>query len=165
FPVLKREYIDTGKGRYVFRDFPLSSIHQEAEKAHESARCAGEFNKYWEMHDALFQNQKDLTVSALKQYATDLGLDATTFGECLDSGKYEVNIQKDVDEGGGAGIRGTPSFFIGKSGSEDSITGTIVRGAQPLINFQTIIDQLLGDQAGDVGAPSVPGEGSPTPLP
>ncbi|MDT3779827.1 DsbA family protein [Nitrospira sp. MA-1] len=165
FPVLKREYIDTGKVRYVFRDFPLSSIHQQAGKAHESARCAGEFNKYWEMHVALFQNQKDLTVPSLKQYAADLGLDSTTFGECLDSGKYEVNIQKDVDDGAAAGIRGTPSFFIGKSGSEDSITGTIVRGAQPLANFQTIIDQLLGDHAEDVDAPSVPGERSPAPLP
>ncbi|MDR4461776.1 MAG: DsbA family protein [Nitrospirales bacterium] len=145
FPMLKREYIYTGKVRYVFRDFPLSSIHQEAEKAHEGARCAAEFNKYWEMHDALFQNQKDLMVPSLKRYAADLGLESTTFGECLDSGKYQAEIQKDISDGAAAGISGTPSFFIGKSGSGDSITGTIIRGAQPLAKFQTIIDQLLSD--------------------
>ncbi|MBA3614258.1 MAG: DsbA family protein [Nitrospirales bacterium] len=165
FPVLKREYIDTGKVRYVFRDFPLSSIHQQAEKAHESAHCAGEFNQYWEMHDALFQNQKDLTVPSLKQYAADLGLDPTTFESCLDSGKYQAGIQQDVDDGAAAGIRGTPSFFIGKSGPGDSITGTIVRGAQPLPNFQIIIDQLLNDHASDVGVPSKSGEPSPARVP
>ncbi len=165
FPVLKREYIDTGKIRYVFRDFPLSSIHQEAGKAHESARCAGEFNQYWEMHDALFQNQKDLTVPSLKQYAANIGLDPTTFEACLDSGKYQADIQQDVDDGGAAGIRGTPSFFIGKSGPGDSITGTIVRGAQPLANFQTIIEQLLNDHAPDVGIPSESGEPSPARVP
>ncbi len=165
FPILKREYIDTGKVRYVFRDFPLTSIHQQAEKAHESAHCAGESNKYWEMHDVLFEKQNDLMVPSLKHYAEELGLDSTTFEECLDSGKYQVAIQKDVEDGGAAGIRGTPSFFVGKSGSGDSITGTIIRGAQPLVKFQTIIDQLLNDHASDAGAPSVSGEGSPAFVP
>jgi protein-disulfide isomerase len=165
FPTLKREYIDTGKVRYVFRDFPLTSIHQQAEKAHESAHCAGEFNKYWEMHDVLFEKQNDLMLPSLKQYAAELGLDFTTFEECLDCGKYQVAIQKDVEDGGAAGIRGTPSFFIGKSGSEDSLTGTIVRGAQPLANFQGILDQLLSDHASDVGAPSVSGERSSARVP
>ena len=165
FPVLKREYIDTGKVRYVFRDFPLTSIHQQAEKAHESAHCAGESNKYWEMHDMLFEKQDDLMVPSLKHYAEELGLNSATFEECLDSGKYQVAIQKDVEDGGAAGIRGTPSFFVGKSGSGDSITGTIIRGAQPLVNFQTIINQLLSDHASDVGASSVSGEGSPAFVP
>ncbi|MGP0592097.1 DsbA family protein [Nitrospira sp. T9] len=165
FPVLKREYIDTGKVRYVFRDFPLTSIHQQAEKAHESAHCAGESNKYWEMHDMLFEKQNDLMVPSLKQYAGELGLDSTTFEECLDSGKYQVAIQKDVDDGGAAGIRGTPSFFVGKSGSGDSITGTIIRGAQPLVNFQTIINQLLSDHASDAGVSPESDDRAPVRLP
>jgi len=165
FPVLKRDYIDTGKVRYIFRDFPLTSIHQQAKKAHESAHCAGEFDKYWEMHDALFQNQKDLMVPSLKQYAAKLGLDSTIFEGCIDSGKYQADIQKDIDDGAAAGIRGTPSFFIGKSGTGDSITGTIVRGTQPLANFQKNIDQLLSDHASDVGASPVAAEPSPTRLP
>ena len=103
FPTLKGEYIDTGKVRYVFRDFPLTSIHAQAQKAHESAHCAGEDDKYWEMHDALFQKQNDLTVPSLKQYAADLGLNSTRFNECLDSGKYQDEIQKEVAKGAAAG--------------------------------------------------------------
>jgi len=117
------------------------------------------------MHDLLFEKQKDHMVPSLKHYAADLGLDSTRFEECLDSGKYHADIQKDVGDGAAAGIKGTPSFFIGKSDPGDLITGTIVRGAQPLANFQKIIDQLLSDHESDVGAPTVSGESSPTPLP
>ncbi len=165
FPAIQREYIDTGKVRYVFRDFPLSSIHQQAEKAHESARCAAEFNKYWEMHDVLFERQNDLMVPSLKQYAGELGLDSTRFEECLDSGKYQVAIQKDVADGQAAGISGTPSFFVGKSGSGDSITCTIIRGAQPLATFQAIIQQLLSDHASKADASPKSDEHFPDRLP
>ena len=143
FPALKRNYIDTGKVRYVFRDFPLKSIHRQAAKAHESAHCAGEHNKYWEMHHVLFQKQKDLNISSLIQYAGDLGIDPETFKNCLDSNKYAADVQKDVGAGAAAGVRGTPSFFIGKSKSGNSISGTIIRGAQPLSKFQQLIDKLL----------------------
>jgi len=147
FPVLKRDFIDTGKVRYVFRDFPLSSIHREAQKAHESAHCAGEHQKYWEMHDVLFQQQRDLMVTSLKKYGASLGIDSEVFAGCLDSGRYEADIQKDVGQGTAAGVRGTPSFFIGKSESGDSITGTMIRGAQPLAHFQQVINQMLEDHA------------------
>ena len=99
FPALTRKYIDTGKVRYVFRDFPLTSIHRQAAKAHESAHCAGEHNKYWEMHDVLFHKQKDLMIPSLLQYAGDLGIDTEAFRDCLDSGKYAADIQKDIGEG------------------------------------------------------------------
>jgi len=139
FPMLKRDYIDTGKVRYVFRDFPLAQIHPQAAKAHEGAHCAGEHNLYWEMHDVLFQKQKDLSIPSLKQYAQDMGLDTEAFGGCLDSGKYQAAIQKDMADGAKAGVRGTPSFIIGKTGTGETITGTLVRGAQPLARFQQVI--------------------------
>ncbi len=139
FPMLKRDYIDTGKVRYVFRDFPLAQIHPQAAKAHEGAHCAGEHNLYWEMHDVLFQKQKDLSIPSLKQYAQDMGLDTEAFGGCLDSGKYQADIQKDMADGAKAGVRGTPSFIIGKTGTGETITGTLVRGAQPLARFQQVI--------------------------
>ena len=139
FPKLKEDYIDTGKVRYVFRDFPLAQIHPQAAKAHEGAHCAGEHEKYWEMHDVLFQKQKDLSIEALKQYAQDLGLDAEAFGECLDSGKYGSDVRSDLAAGAKASVRGTPTFIIGKSGSGKTITGTLVRGAQPLARFQQVI--------------------------
>ncbi len=138
-PALKRDYIETGKVRYVFRDFPLAQIHPQAPKAHEGAHCAGEQDRYWDMHDLLFQNQKDLSLVALSGYAEDLGLDVERFKACLESGRHEAAVRADSQAGAKAGVRGTPSFIIGKSGSGDTISGTIVRGAQPLAKFQQVI--------------------------
>ena len=140
FPTIKREYIDTGKVRYVFRDFPLSSIHPQAQKAHEGAHCAREQNKYWEMHDLLFQDQKKLPSQEMSQFAEQVGLDVDTFQHCLDSGKHGPSIKKDIADGSKAGVRGTPSFVIGKSGDGKTITGTLVRGAQPLARFKQAIE-------------------------
>jgi len=74
YPILKKDYIDTGKLRYVFRDFPIAGLHPQAKKAHEAAYCAGEQKRYWEMHDILFENSKDFSVPALKKYATKIAL-------------------------------------------------------------------------------------------
>ena len=69
----------------MFKDYPLPN-HPHAPKAAEAAHCAADQGKYWEMHDRLFANQQALQVPMLKQHATALGLDATAFGQCLDSG-------------------------------------------------------------------------------
>lgn len=142
FPTLKHDYIDTGKVRYVFRDFPLTQIHPQAAKAHEGAHCAGEQDRYWDMHELLFQNQKDLSVPSLSRYAAEIGIDVEAFETCLEKGKHGAAIQLDIQAGAKAGVRGTPSFIIGKSGSSDSITGTIVRGAQPLAKFRQVIESV-----------------------
>jgi len=71
-PTLKAEYVETGKVRYVFRDFPLDQIHPHARKAAEAAHCAGDQGKYWEMHDLLFQNPQALRVESLKTHARSL---------------------------------------------------------------------------------------------
>jgi len=145
FPIIKKEYIDTGKLRYVFRDFPIASLHPQAKKGHVAANCAGEQNKFWEMHDTLFQNSKDFSVPALNRYAQEIGLDGDRFKNCLQSGKYARRIEKEIAEGTKAGVRGTPSFFVGQSGSGETITGTIVRGAQPMARFRQVIEKLLKD--------------------
>jgi len=72
---IERDYIKTGKVRYVFRDFPLD-FHKQAPKASEAANCAGEQGKYWEMHDKLFENQNALMVDKLRQYAAEVGLES-----------------------------------------------------------------------------------------
>ncbi len=143
FPIIKKEYIDTGKLRYVFRDFPIASLHPQAKKGHEAAYCAGEQNKYWEMHDTLFKNSKDFSVPALKRYAQGIGLEGDRFINCLQSGKYSSRIEKEKAEGVKAGVSGTPSFFIGPSGSGGKITGAMVRGAQPLARFKQVIESIL----------------------
>jgi protein-disulfide isomerase len=88
YPILKKDYIDTGKLRYVFRDFPIAGLHPQAQKAHEAAYCPGEQSKYWEMHDILFDNSQDLSIPALKRYATKIALNGDQFNACLESGKY-----------------------------------------------------------------------------
>lgn len=132
-PLLEEEYIKTGKLKFVYRDFPLD-FHQFAKKAAEAAECANEQNKFWEYHDKLFENQQALDITSLKRYAQELGLDTAKFNECLDSGKYANEVQKDVQDGMAYGVSGTPTFFI---------NGIEVVGAQPYSVFKRIIDQEL----------------------
>lgn len=142
-PTLKAEYIETGKVRYVFRDFPLDQIHPQARKAAEAAHCAGDQGKYWEMHDLLFQSQQALQVESLKTHARSLRLKGTAFDSCLDRGTYAGEVQKDFDDGVAAGVRGTPSFFIGKTRSDDTIQGVYLSGALPTPVFRQAIDNAL----------------------
>jgi len=122
------------KVRLVFRDFPLVQIHRDAAKAAEAGECAHEQGKFWEMHDKLFANQSKLQVEAMKQTATEIGLDAAKFNQCMDSSKYAAEVQKDVDEGSRYGVTGTPAFFI---------NGRMLSGAQPLEAFTEMIDEEL----------------------
>jgi protein-disulfide isomerase len=145
-PTLKKEYIDTGKVRYVFRDFPLDSIHPQARKAAEAAHCAGDQDKYWDMHDTLFKNQRTLKVDNLKQFARDLGLKADAFDACLDKGKYADAVTEHYTAGAALGVSGTPSFFIGKTTATGPIEATPVKGAQPFAAFRQVIDGFLEEK-------------------
>ncbi len=139
-PDLKKNYVDTGKVRYVFKDFPIAQIHPQAAKAAEAARCAGEQEGYWEMHDRLFQGQQAEwqnnpdAVNVFKSYAKELDLDTAAFDACLDSGKYADAVAANLDEGIRAGVTGTPAFFI---------NGEPVSGAQPYAVFEQIINSQL----------------------
>ncbi len=143
-PALKKEYIDAGKVRYVFRDYPLDQLHPRARKAAEAAHCAGEQGKFWEMHDLLFQNAKALSPPQLVEHARAIGLDGPAFDECLASGRHAARVEQSLADGAAAGVRGTPAFVIGrtKPGS-DVVDGTAVRGDQPLETFRRLIDQAL----------------------
>jgi len=117
----------------VFKDFPLPN-HPNAQKAAEAAHCAGEQGKYWEMHDRMFANQQTLAVPNLKQTAAGLGLDATKFDQCLDSGKFAAAIAGDLKQGETLGVQSTPTVYI---------NGRPVVGAQPFEYFQSVIDEEL----------------------
>lgn len=132
---IESEYIDTGKVKLVYRDFPLS-FHPQAQKSAEAAECAGDQGKYYEMHDMLFEKGVSGGVTSFKQYAADLGLDTAEFNECLDSGKHAAEISKDMQDGQAAGIRGTPGFVI---------NGRVISGAQPYANFKAAIDAALAE--------------------
>jgi protein-disulfide isomerase len=143
---IKKQYVDTGKVRYVFRDFPLDQMHPQARKAAEAAHCAGELGKYWEMHDVLFQNQKALAPPQLAEHARTVGVDGAKFEECLSSGRHGARVERGLREGSTLGIQGTPSFVVGKTKAGDVVEGMPIRGAQPLEMFRRIIDQKLAEQ-------------------
>lgn len=145
-PALKKDYVDTGKVRYVFRDFPLDQIHPQARKAAEAAHCAADQGKYWEMHDLLFQNQRELPAEKLKDYAQRLGLNGVAFTLCLDAGKHGSRVQKGYDDGVSAGVRGTPAFFVGKTRADDTIEGLLISGARPVNDFRQEIERLLAEK-------------------
>lgn len=138
YPQLLANYVDAGLVRYVFKDFPLTSIHPQAFEAAEAARCAGEQNAYLEMHDVLFSRQSEWGVAdaatLFTGYAEELGLDADAFATCLSDGRYEGAIQADLEDGIQLGVTGTPGFFI---------NGRFLSGAQPYAVFQQALDSLL----------------------
>ncbi len=144
-PQLDKEYIETGKVKYVFRDLPLESIHKNAFKASESAHCAGEQNKFWEMHDRLFENQKSLEPANLSEHAQAIGLDTKKFQQCLDSGKYAAEIRKDIGDANKIGITGTPTIVIGLTQANDPKIKVlkVIRGAQGYSSFKAAFDELL----------------------
>jgi protein-disulfide isomerase len=140
------EYVKTGKVKYVFRDFPLESIHPLALKAAEATRCAGEQGKFWEMHDRLFKNQQALDAKEMLGHATVLGLEVPKFQQCLEGGKYAAGVKKDQEEGQKLGVKGTPAFFFGIADPKDPSkmkAVSMLSGAQPMTAFKDALDKLL----------------------
>ncbi|MDH3402817.1 MAG: thioredoxin domain-containing protein [Acidobacteriota bacterium] len=120
--------------RVVFRQFPLNNIHPRAQKAAEASLCAHDQGKFWEMHDAMFDEQKNLGVDQLKEKAGRIGLDAESFASCLDGDKFAPQVAADLEEGSAAGVSGTPAMFI---------NGRFVNGAVPYETLAEIIDREL----------------------
>ncbi|MDA2916915.1 DsbA family protein [Nitrospinae bacterium AH_259_B05_G02_I21] len=147
-PQIERDYIETGKVKYVARDFPIERIHKDAFKAAEAANCAGEQGKYWEMHSRLFANRTALALKDLSGYAKALGLDMARFQQCLDSGKQAKEIRKDIADARKAGVRGTPTFFLGltEPGKPTVKSLRVIRGARPYSSFKEAIDSLLSSK-------------------
>ena len=146
-PQLQKDYVDTGKARYAFFDFPLESIHKSAFKAAEAVHCAGEQGKYWEMHDRLFANQQKL--EPWSDHAKALGLDASKFEACMNDGKYADAIRADIAVAQKLGINGTPSFLLALTDPKDpkQVKGlTLIRGAMPFNTFKTEIDKALAPE-------------------
>jgi protein-disulfide isomerase len=117
----------------VFKDFPLP-MHSRAEKAAEAARCADAQGKFWEFHDFLFDNSKNLEATHLKEYARALKLDAARFDGCLDLGEQAATVQMDSTQAQRLGLTGTPSFFI---------NGHLLSGAVNYSTLREMVEQEL----------------------
>ncbi|HEY4680259.1 MAG TPA: DsbA family protein [Nitrosarchaeum sp.] len=145
-PLILEQYVETGKVKFVYRDFPIQNSHPNAMPAAAASECAHEQNKYWEYHDILFENQGvwnkvEVTsaITVFKEFAAELDLNQDQFNNCLDSGKYIEEINNDLKDGRNYGITGTPGFFIG-----NEETGFVkLNGAQPFEAFKSIIDSQL----------------------
>lgn len=136
FPIVREVMSAYGdRIKFVYRDFPLSSSHPDAEKSAEAGKCAQAQGKFWEMHDKMFINHLDLSISALERYAGEIGLDVAVFKTCLESGQKEAAVRKDFSDGYLAGVDGTPTFFV---------NGRKIEGSPTFDNFKSIIDGLLG---------------------
>jgi protein-disulfide isomerase len=134
--------------RYVVRDLPLEAIHKEAFKAAEATHCARDQGKYWEMHDRLFANRQQLGREDLSRHGKAIGLDVTAFERCLTSGKHADAINKGLAEAQQLQATGTPTFFIGVTGSNNSeMKATRLVGAQPYSAFKAVIERLLAAPA------------------
>lgn len=140
-PQIKKDYLLTGKAKLVYRDFPLTQIHPGATPAAEGAECAKEQGKFWEMHDAIFEEQEkqgsgtvQFTADDVKKWAAKIGLNTSKFNQCLDSGKYKQEVEKDIADGSAAGVTGTPAVFV---------NGRLIVGAQPFAAFKAVIDEEL----------------------
>ena len=142
-PQIKSEYIDTGQVKFIYRDLPLD-FHPNAQKAAEATECAGDEEKFWDMHDKIFEGQGAWSGgdadSIFKGYASELELDEDAFADCLDTGKYTEEVQKDYQDGvmaiGGAS---TPAFFI-----NGIFVGGISR-QDPFSTFKIIIDAEIAE--------------------
>ena len=149
-PQLIKNYIDTGKVKLVYRDFPLAFHEPMATKEAVAANCAreqGGDSKYFEYHDEVFTRTKSngngLAEADLTTIATDLGLNLNSFNTCIADTAQVDEVKKDIADGTAAGASGTPTFVIGKSTSNGEIDGDLVVGAQPYAAFQAVIDPLL----------------------
>jgi protein-disulfide isomerase len=155
YPQIVRDYIQTNKIRYVFKNYPIAQLHPNAFRAHEAAACAGDQGHYWEMHDRLFADQRTLTLEGFVERALALNLDAAKLRTCIEGPAHDDMIREDIDEAIRGGVRGTPVFVLAFTDPKGQVA-TPVRvlvGAQPYQAFKDAIDALLAQAA----APPVTG--------
>jgi protein-disulfide isomerase len=135
-PRLREKYINTGQVRFVYKHFAI--LGPESSRTAEATECAAEQGKFWEYHDRIFADQTTvrsiLDDDKLGELASEIGLDTSAFSECLASGRYAGQIQRESQAAGAMGLRGTPGFLI---------NGVFVSGAQPFEVFQQVIEEQL----------------------
>lgn len=140
FADLKKNYIDTGKVRFVSRDFPLD-FHPNAMQAAQAGRCAGEQNQFWAMRDLMGSDPEHLDFDHLAAYAATLKLDETKFRSCVQSGKYKSAVEADLKEAARIGADGTPAFVVGRT-TKEGVDGDLLIGALPYAAFDQKLKEL-----------------------
>ena len=153
-PSLVESYISTGKVYFTYRSTGnwvsqnINSGLTESEDAAEAAYCAGDQNKYWEMHDMIFGNVLGEDVGSftdrrLSSIAEKAGLDMNQYEECYSSNKYRDEVVKDGQDALAAGVQGTPSFVLTYTNASGEEVSELIEGAQPFSVFQEKIEAAL----------------------
>ena len=142
WPLLYSDYIQTGKVRLIYRDFPRAISGPSVDTA-MAARCAGEQGQYWSMHDRLFASQRKFSHDQLQKQAEDLRLNIQQFNECFQEERYMEAIYQDRMEGGSIGVRGTPHFILFLTHNPEAGPFLVIPGAFPYTTFEEQIENLL----------------------
>jgi len=138
FDQIKKNWIDTGKLRYISRDYPLD-FHPQAMRAARAARCAGDQGKFWEYHRNLMLVAGDFSDDDLKKRASTLGLDGAKLGECLASGRFDAVVNESALAARSVGVNSTPTFFL---------HGRMLTGAVPAEELARVVDDELKRSGG-----------------
>lgn len=147
-PLIDKEYIQTGKIKYIFNNLPLDDLHPVAFKAAEAVECAGEQGKFWDLHGRFFAEQSLLAGGDMSAPAKAVGLNMPQFEKCLSSGKTGSVVRAGVEQAESLGIQSTPSFVIGtietgKAGDNSVKIVGVINGAYPYPVFKSAIDKAL----------------------
>ncbi len=137
-PTLEREYVASGKVRFVFINLPLTKLHANAVAAAEAAMCAAQQQKFWPMHDLLFQRQATWAARTdpgpyLLALGDSAGLDRAQLARCVTSRAMRAVIREDSARAAGSGARSTPTFYI---------EGGLLEGAAPVAAFRAVLDSI-----------------------
>ncbi len=146
-PKVNEGFIRTGKVELIAIDLPLE-IHPQAFKAAEAAACAGDQGKFWEMHDHLYANQRDLAPEKLPVYAGQVGLDAAAFEKCLSSGQHRAAINQDMEEAEALGMKRTPVYLIGRRVPGSDMVDVLhsIGGLPPYDYLEKKLNELLAPE-------------------
>jgi len=150
YPQIVRDYVDAGKVRYAFMNFPLESLHPLAFGQHVAAACAADQGRFWEMHDRLFARQQASDAAAIAGEASALGLDMAAFRTCIASERHAPAIREAMRVGSTLGVTGTPTFVIAISTGGDDVTALrMIVGAKPYAAFREALDGALATTLAD----------------
>lgn len=141
-PLIVENYINTGKAKLIFKDFTIYG--NDSVNGAIAAHCASDQNKFWEMHDLMYQGQKAinsgwLSVDSIKKFVSGIGLDMQQFNSCFDGKKYAQKVTENFNDGKSAGVNGTPTFIIIDSRGQI----VTIQGAQPFNTFKQVLDKML----------------------
>jgi protein-disulfide isomerase/rhodanese-related sulfurtransferase len=151
---IRRRYRD--RVRFVFRQFPLERVHAYALHAAQASECAAQQGKFWEAVDRLYAANGDLGDKSLERYARELGLDTAKFHACFSSGATLAVIRRDLDDGHALGVRGTPTYFLGRQR---------ILGTPEIAQFQQMLNRELAAAGSAPAATTAPKTGTKAPQP